>query len=47
MSTTSFAAYPSAYSGLRRKVRYTATKLVVTEMVLGMMFAVSKASNIK
>ena len=40
ISTISFAAYASAKYGLLRKVRYTARKLVVTEIVLGIIFAV-------
>ena len=42
MSTTSFVAYAKAKYGLLRNVRYTATKLVVTEIVLGTIFAVLK-----
>ena len=38
----SLLAYASAKYGLLRKVKYTATKLVVTESVLGIMFAVWK-----
>ena len=40
ISTISLAAYANAKYGLLLKVRYTARKLVVTEMVLGIMFAV-------
>ena len=47
MRTISLAAYAKAKYGLLRKVRYTATKLVVTESVLGMIFAVLKYSKIK
>jgi len=43
----SFAAYAKAKNGLRRKVRYTATKLVVTDIVLGIIFAVLKYDKIK
>ena len=42
MRTASFAAYATAKKGILRKVRYTAIKLVVTDNVLGMRFAVLK-----
>ena len=42
MRMISFAAYDKAKYGLLRNVRYTARKLVVTESVLGMIFAVLK-----
>ena len=45
--TTSFAAYARAKYGLLLKVRYTATKLVVTDSVLGIMFAVLKCLRMK
>ena len=47
INTMSFAAYANAKYGLLLKVRYTARKLVVTEMVLGTIFAVLKPSKIK
>ena len=47
IKTISFAAYAKAKYGLLLKVRYTARKLVVTDNVLGTMFAVSKYSNTK
>ena len=47
MRTTSFVAYAKAKYGLRRKVRYTARKLVATENVLGMRLAVPKYFKIK
>lgn len=47
INTMSFEAYANANSGLRLKVRYTATKLVVTDSVLGTIFAVLKYSKIK
>ena len=40
INTMSLEAYATAKYGLLLKVRYTARKLVVTESVLGMMFAV-------
>ena len=47
INTTSFDAYANANNGLLRKVRYTARKLVVTDSVLGTIFAVSKYVNMK
>ena len=40
--TISLAAYARAKYGLLLKVKYTARKLVVTDSVLGTIFAVSK-----
>lgn len=40
IKTISLAAYANAKYGLLLKVRYTARKLVVTDIVLGMMLAV-------
>ena len=45
--TISFAAYANAKYGLLLKVKYTARKLVVTEIVLRNIFAVLQYSNIK
>ena len=45
--TISFAAYASAKYGLLLKVRYAPRKLVVTDIVLGIRFAVLKAPRIK
>ena len=45
--TISFEAYAKAKYGLLLKVKYTARKLVVTEIVLGIIFAVLQYSNIK
>ena len=45
--TRSFAAYAKAKYGLLRKVRYTARKLVVTDIVLGTIFAVLKNAKTK
>lgn len=42
IKTISLAAYANAKYGLLLKVRYTARKLVVTDIVLGMMLAVLK-----
>ena len=47
IKTTSFAIYPKAKNGLRRKEKYTAIKLVVTDIVLGIKFAVLKCLSIK
>ena len=47
ISTISLAAYANAKYGLLLKVRYTARKLVVTDMVLGIILAVLKYSKIK
>ena len=41
IKTISLAAYANAKYGLLLKVRYTARKLVVTDIVLGMMLAVT------
>ena len=45
IKTISLAAYANAKYGLLLKVRYTARKLVVTDIVLGMMLAVLKHVN--
>lgn len=42
INTISFAAYANAKYGLLLKVRYTARKLVVTDIVLGIILAVLK-----
>ena len=42
IKTISLAAYANAKYGLLLKVRYTARKLVVTDIVLGMMLAVDE-----
>ncbi|GAA6381342.1 hypothetical protein I2800192A2_34510 [Anaerostipes hadrus] len=47
IKTISLAAYANAKYGLLLKVRYTARKLVVTDIVLGMMLAVLKHFKIK
>jgi len=47
INTTSLAAYANAKYGLLLKVRYTARKLVVTDIVPGMILAVLKYSKIK
>ncbi len=47
IKTISFAAYAKAKYGLLLNVRYTARKLVVTDIVLGTILAVLKCSNIK
>lgn len=47
ISTISLAAYANAKYGLLLKVRYTARKLVDTDIVLGMIFVVSKYFKIK
>ena len=47
ISTISLDAYANANAGLLLKVRYTAIKLVVTDIVLGIIFAVLQCSNTK
>lgn len=47
IKTMSFAAYASGKNELRLNVRYTAKKLVVTDIVLGIMFAVLNALKMK
>lgn len=47
INTISFEAYARANTGHLLKVRYTAIKLVVTDIVLGIMLAVLKCSRIK
>lgn len=47
ISTMSFNAYASEKYGLLRNVRYTAQKLVVTDNVLGIRFAVLKNLSMK
>ncbi len=42
INTTSFDAYAKAKYGLLLKVKYAAIKLVVTDTVLGIIFAVLK-----
>ena len=45
--TISFEAYANAKYGLLLNVRYTATNLVVTDIVLGIIFAVPKCAKTK
>ena len=47
IKTRSFREYANANRGHLLKVRYTATKLVVTDIVLGMILEVLKYDNIK
>ncbi len=47
ISTTSFKAYIKAKYGLLLNVRYAARKLVVTEIVLGIIFTVLKYFKIQ
>ena len=47
MRTISLSAYTKAKYGLLLKVRYAAAKLVATEIVLGIRFAVLKYLRIK